>query len=119
MQTINIGQDFSKDPSGRYISDGPGSGEEFRENYLRPILERLTEDEQLMIVLDDGVEGYGSSFLVESFAGLVKYGYIETEILLKKLRFNYTDPDFEFYKDRILSYIKQAEYNSQDYTKNE
>ena len=116
MKTLNIGQDFSLDPSGRYRSDGEGNGEAFREDKLKPAIESLEQGEILQIILDDGVEGYGSSFLTEGFAGMVKHGYQTSDDLLSKIEISYSNDDFSFYKDKILDYIKQANFNSQIYT---
>lgn len=115
MNILNIGKDFSPDPSGRYRSDGEGNGEEFREDYLKKEMQLLESGKKLQIIIDDGVEGYGSSFLVEGFAGMVKYGYIPSQELLDKIEIIYDDEDFEFYKDKIIEYIKQAKYNSKEY----
>ena len=119
MQSFNIGKNFSPDPGGRFFSDGKGSGEEFRENYLKPILSKLAKNEKLKILLDDNVVSYGSSFLSEGFAGMVKYGYITKENLIDKLEFSYSNPEFEFYKDRILAYIEQANYGSKTYVRSD
>ena len=116
MKTLNIGKDFSVDPIGRYRSDGDKrSGEAFREDCLKPILQSLALNEILEIIIDDGVESYGSSFLSEGFAGMVKYGYITKEELLKKIEVKYTNEDFEFFKKKILEYIAAAKYNSKVY----
>jgi len=115
MEIINIGKDFSPDPAGRFRSDGPGSGEAFREDLLKKKLNTLQNNEKLLIILDDGVEGYGSSFLTEAFAGMVKYGYIKGEDLLNKIEFSYSCEDFEFYKKRIVQYIKESIFNSEVY----
>jgi hypothetical protein len=116
MKTLNIGKDFSPDPSGRYYTDGEGSnGEEFREDCLKGLVKSLAPGEKLQIILDDGVEGYGSSFLVEGFAGMVKYGYITSKELLEKIEIRFTDDDFQFYKGKIIGYISQAKYNSKVY----
>ena len=74
MARINIAKDFSVFPGGRYPSDGKYSGEEFRNEYLIPKLYSLKENELLTIELD-GTRGYGSSFLEESFGGLVRNGF--------------------------------------------
>ncbi|WP_296128083.1 DUF4325 domain-containing protein [Pseudomonas sp. Ga0074129] len=117
MAILNIGKDFSTDPAGRFYSDGgDSSGEEFREDHLLPALKQLTHNEKLEIIIDDSVEGYGSSFLVEGFAGLVKYGYMTAEDLLGRLQITHTNPEFEFYKNKILQYINEAKYNSKKYT---
>ena len=68
---INVAKDFSRYPAGRYKSDGPASGEEFRENFLMPALK---SKKSLTIELD-GTRGYGSSFLEEAFGGAVREGY--------------------------------------------
>lgn len=68
---INVATDFSRYPAGRYIDDGPFSGEKFRDEFLRRVL-----DEKGTAAIElDGVRGYGSSFLEEAFGGLVRFGY--------------------------------------------
>lgn len=119
MKTLNIGQDFSPDPIGRYRSDGARSGETFREDFLKPALQSLAPNEILEIIIDDGVESYGSSFLSEGFAGLVKYGYFTKEELLNKIEIKYSNEDFEFFKEKILEYIAAAKYNSKVYVSTE
>ncbi len=116
MIEINVGKQSSEDPSGRYYTDGKGSGEEFREEVLIPALNNAkTTSKKILIILDDEVEGYGSSFLVEAFAGVVKYGHMTADELIKLLEFRYDDPDFEFYKNRTLQYINEASFNSEIY----
>lgn len=112
MQRINVGKDFSGHPIGRYRDDGPESGEVFREDVLIPKLKHLKDGEKLEIVLDDQVEGYGSSFLVEAFAGVVKVGFMKSEELLKKLTFRYDDEDFDFFEKKIRQYISEASFGS-------
>lgn len=115
MKKIHICNDFSSVPSGRFYTDGKSSGEQFREELLKPAIASLSSGEKVIIILDEGVEGYGSSFLVEGFAGMVKYGYISSQDLLKKLELNYSDSDFCFYKKKIIEYIESAKYGSEKY----
>lgn len=68
---INVARDFSKYPAGRYLEDGPASGQQFRDKYLIPTLK---ESKTLAIELD-GTRGYGSSFLEEAFGGAVREGF--------------------------------------------
>ena len=112
MQSINVGKDFSDHPIGRYRDDGPESGEVFREDVLIPKLQLLKGSEKLEIILDDDVEGYGSSLLVEAFAGVVKVGFMTSEQLLEKLTFKYSDEDFEFFEKKIKEYISEASTGS-------
>jgi hypothetical protein len=68
MATINLAQDFTKHPAGRYKVDGSYSGELFREMFLEPIISKL---EKTVIFLD-GTRGYSSAFLDEAFGGIVR-----------------------------------------------
>lgn len=66
---VNIAKDFSPEPIGRYVDDGPASGQAFLEKVLLPALKKAV----VVQVVLDGTEGYGSSFLDEAFAGLVRH----------------------------------------------
>ena len=65
---INVARDFSKYPGGRFYSDGPFSGERFREEFLVPALKTGFA----VHVILDGTLGYGASFLEEAFGGAVR-----------------------------------------------
>lgn len=100
MKVISIAKDFSVYPGGRTPEDGLFSGQEFRDTMLMPI---FSGNEQVQIDFD-GVRGYGSSFLEESFGGLVRNG-IPKDRIHDMLRFCST-------KDSIIAevnrYIKDA-----------
>lgn len=66
-ETIKI-VDFTLYPGGRYKSDGPGSGEEFRDRYIAPALLR---SDRVTVDLG-GAPGLPVSFLEEAFGGLVR-----------------------------------------------
>lgn len=101
MMTINIAKEFSRYPAGRYFSDGPFSGEAFREVKLIPA---LNKGEKVRIILD-GALGYGSSFLEEAFGGLVRNGFSATELKSKLMFVSKEDP---FLEEEIISYIDGA-----------
>lgn len=103
MITINLAEDFSRYPGGRYRSDGPHNGEEFREDYLVPALRR---GERLQIVLDD-VAGLPASFIEEAFGGLIRAGFSEAS-LRRQIEFVAQTPRLRRYPAMILSYIQQA-----------
>ena len=115
MKLLNIGKEFSSVPSGRFRSDGKTSGETFREDLLLIRLRELSPGEKLRVILDDDVEGYGSSFLVEGFAGIVKYGYMQSVELLSKLDIACNNSEFLFYKNKIIQYINEAKFGSKKY----
>lgn len=75
--TINIASQFSRYPAGRYETDGPYSGESFRENFLIP---NLKKPNTRIIVQLDGARGLASSFLEEAFGGLVRAGFDSKEL---------------------------------------
>ena len=103
VRIINIAKEFSPFPAGRFESDGPNSGELFREKILYPALQ---EAETLEIVLDGG-EGYGSSFLDEAFGGLVRAKGMLPDELLARIKFiSRTDPSLI---DEIQEYIRDAQ----------
>lgn len=116
MKQFKISEHFSSDPYGRFKSDNIDSphktGEAFREDYLKPLLESLGSDEKLEIILDDGVESYSASFLSEGFGGIVTDGYMTNDELLNKIEITYSDEDFGFFKNKIVEYIVNAKYNS-------
>lgn len=101
MKTINIGKEFSHHPAGRYYSDGPFSGQFFREKYLWPDLEK---NQSVTIELDDA-EGYGSSFLEEAFGGLIRLELMTHEQLLSRIAFVTED---EALLEEVLAYVHEA-----------
>lgn len=64
--------DYAPAPGGRFISDGPFSGEWFREEVVKPALVDAIKSDKMLTVELDGAAGYGSSFLEEAFGGLIR-----------------------------------------------
>lgn len=83
---ITIVDDFSKTPYGRYPSDGPSSGEEFRKTVLAPM---LRTHEKVHVVLD-GYNRYGRSFLDEAFGGLIREEGFSGDDLRRKLSYSHS-----------------------------
>lgn len=98
MKTINVAKDFTRFPAGRYRTDGPYSGELFREQFLAPA---LAEHPEISVVLD-GAAGYGSSFLDEAFGGLVRTHIIESVNVRKRIKLESSD---ESLIDEIFGYM--------------
>jgi hypothetical protein len=98
---ISIVKDFTRTPAGRYIVDGPFSGQKFREDFLVPALRTGNT-----IEIDlDGVLGFGSSFLEEAFGGLVREGFSANE-LRSKLKIL---TSLGTYNKRVWRYIDEAD----------
>lgn len=99
--TINIAEEFTRSPAGRHISDGPFSGEKFRQEFLLPALQNGSDVEVNL----SGTLGFGSSFLEEAFGGLVRYcGLLASDL---KKRLNIISP-VKTYEQRIWRYINEA-----------
>ncbi|MBB1350865.1 MULTISPECIES: STAS-like domain-containing protein [unclassified Pseudoalteromonas] len=100
-------KDFSLIPFGRYKSDGPHSGEEFRKDRL---LNALNEFDKVTVILDDIEVELSSSFLEETFGGLIRVEGLTYD----KLRENLTIESADSYDvDRAWRYIKEAASNQQ------
>lgn len=106
---INLAKDFSPNPFGRYKSDGPNSGERFRELLITKLNQCQKEHDMLHVYIDDVNIGIGSSFLDEGFAGLVFKGHFSSSELQDLLKIETEDSS---YVDEIWSYIKEAEGHS-------
>lgn len=107
MKQIDISKNFSDVPAGRYKTDGPNSGERFRNDLLVPALQTR---ERVEVILD-GAEGYGSSFLEEAFGGLVRNTDYTREYLASNLIIISHSKEYEFYRDLVLEFISDAFYD--------
>ena len=101
-RTINIATEFSQTPAGRFVTDGPFSGERFRNEILVPA---LRSSDEVVVDMSD-VFGYGSSFLEEAFGGLVRKCSFNRNELLKKMR---VQASLKTYETKVMQYIKEAE----------
>ena len=100
--TISIANTFSEAPAGRYVSDGPFSGERFRNEVLFPALNQF----DLVEVNLDGTLGYGSSFLEEAFGGLIRECGMTWALLNEKLEITSSR---RLYLERAKQYLIDAE----------
>lgn len=99
---IDIAQQFSRYPAGRFQKDGPFSGELFRKKFLEPAFEK--KDGSIVVINMDGARGYGSSFLEEAFGGLVRLGIAKHE-LKDRLQINASNSSLQH---EIFDYIDHA-----------
>lgn len=72
MIKINIANDFSNTPGGRYISESEYSGEQFRDTILLPKYESAEIKYEKLEINFDGCGGFGTSVLEEVFGGMVR-----------------------------------------------
>lgn len=105
MITIKIATDFSDSPGGRYIEEGEHSGELFREKILIKKYEEAEQKDDILRIDFDGTYGFGTSFLEESFGGLVRVH--KKRNVLKRIEIISTED--ETIEDNIKKYIREAE----------
>lgn len=103
MTEISIARDFSAFPAGRHLSDGPFTGERFREQVLMP---KLRQPENVVIRLD-GVEGLPSSFWEEIFGGLVRAGWSPDQ-LRQRIKIETSSSDLSMYRDLAWRFVDEA-----------
>lgn len=103
MKEYFIARQYTDAPGGRFIDDGPYSGEDFRENVLKPMINELSGKQKIHLIFD-GAYGYATSFLEEAFGGLSReYGSEKT------LGFFFLESNDEpEIIDRIVQYIKES-----------
>lgn len=98
---IDIAKDFSHKPFGRDDDDGKFNGRRFRQELLMRAFN--DNNEPVEVFLDGVTRGFGSSFLDEAFAGLIRdgvdYNQVKTRLVIR------TDDDD--YKSEIWDYIEE------------
>lgn len=101
---INVATDFYKRPAGRYRKDGSYSGEVFRDDFLKPKLGNLSENEKLIIDFSE-VSMSASSFLEEAFGGLVRDGFSSEEL---EQKIEIVANNKPIIPEKVWEYIKSA-----------
>lgn len=106
---INVAEDFSDEPFGRYPEDGPNNATTFRDKHLIPALKKLLGEEKLTIDFT-GVPGLGSSFMEEVFGGLIRAGF-EPEYINSKIIYKFP---LAFYEIQAKKFMAMAKNNQKD-----
>jgi len=109
---INVVKEYTDKPGARYESQGSNSGEKFRDEILYPkFIEAIEKDETLTVNLDGGY-GYDSSFLEETFGGLVRRLKKENNENYKRVNeIVIISNDNKSWIEKIQGYIKEAIVN--------
>lgn len=104
---VKIARDYSPTPGPRYIKEGDNSGELFRQQILFPAFKKALEEKRKIKVDLDGTAGYGTSFLEESFGGLIRVENMDNKTIINNLEI--ISNEEEFLKDDIEFYLKDAD----------
>lgn len=99
---------FSTKPFGRYVKDGKFNGTTFREILSVKLKEAQSENDYLIVDLDNIEFGVGSSFLEEAFGGLVRKGLFTKDELIGSQGILQIKSQQAFYKEEIHQYIDEA-----------
>ncbi|PDT15581.1 DUF4325 domain-containing protein [Rhizobium sp. J15] len=105
---IDLAREFSPYPSGRFSGDGAHNGTRFRDEFLAPALSAAKLSHQKVTVDIDGVRSFGSSFLEEAFAGLIRLRKFDRDEVREFLEVRCTKPHLMIFRDTIASYITNA-----------
>ena len=114
LMLLNIASDFTTAPGPRYDSEGKFSGEVFRRDVLLPKLNEALQKKDVLTVCLDGTAGYGTSFLEESFGGLIREDKLTLATLNSVLKFeSEEEPELiteirEYMTDAESERIKEA-----------
>jgi hypothetical protein len=103
---IKVLKDFSPTPGPRYVKEGANSGELFRQNILFPAFQKALQEGRKVIVDLDGAKGYGTSFLEESFGGLIRVEKMDYKTVKDNLEI--ISDEQSFLKDDIYKYLEDA-----------
>jgi hypothetical protein len=103
---IKIAVDFSRIPGARFPDEGDFSGQDFRQKILLPKIKEAIEKKEKLEIDLDGTAGLGTSFLEESFGGLIRIDKLQYQTVIDTLVFiSNDDPE---YIDEIKNYLKEA-----------
>jgi len=101
----SIAESYTKKPGPRYKWQGNKSGEDFLETVLLDLFEDCVGAHEKLVINLDKTVGYGSSFLEESFGGLVR---IKNRDLVNK-HLSFISKEEDFLIEEIQGYINDAE----------
>ena len=105
MYKIKISTDFSETPGARHRTEGEYPGEEFRDQLLIPKYKEAIKNGENLVVDLDGCYGYATSFLEESFGGMVRV--LKKKGIMKNIELISTED--ETLIKLINDYVKEAE----------
>lgn len=103
---LKISADFSDTPGPRYKSEGSHSGEEFRTSMLSNKVRDAIQNGDTLVVDLDGAQGYGTSFLEESFGGLIRDDKLDYDDIINHV--DIISNEEPYLKEDINGYLKDA-----------
>jgi hypothetical protein len=109
---LHIATEFAEAPGPRKRTEGPHSGEAFRQDLLMPVVRNAMAQREPLTVVLDGTAGFGTSFLEEAFGGLIREDGLTLEQLDRVMTLESSEePDLI---DEIRTYLTDAEGRRQE-----
>lgn len=105
-KVFSIAREFSSYPGPRKISEGPYSGELFQTSQLSKIVRECLETNTKLVLDLDGTSGYNTSFLEESFGGLIRHDRFSLDELNSVLEIKSDDEPYLI--NEIRKYLDDA-----------
>lgn len=103
---ISIARDFSRIPGARTPEEGDFSGYDFRTMILLPSLKEAIEKKEKLTIILDGTAGLGTSFLEESFGGLIRVDKLDYQTIVDTIEL--VSEEDEEYIEEINNYLEDA-----------
>ena len=109
IDTIDIAKHFSKATRNGHFADSAISGEQFREEFLKPVFTNPENYSRPVNIVLDSVPAYSAAFLNAAFGGLVREGYATPKEIRDDIKLVFKkDEGFELYERLILRFIAEA-----------
>jgi hypothetical protein len=103
---FKIAKEFSRTTGPRYTHEGGNSGEKLRKELFYPFLRDAISKNKIVTVDLDGVTGYGTSFLEETFGGLIRDEGLSYATVKKHLKIVSNEEPYLI--DDIFHYLSDA-----------
>ena len=98
-------REHTETPGARYLTDGPFSGEWFRDEVLAPAFKEAWKAQEHLTVDLDGCYGYATGFLEEAFGGLARrFGGVHVRKTIRLI--SEDEPELT---DEIWGYVNQVQ----------
>ena len=108
MIILDIAEVFSRAPAGRVRADSNNSGEQFRQEWLRPKIDEAMKQGEELEVRFDGLKGVSTSFMEEAFGGLVRKEGFAFEQIEGILKLSASKREFSPYIKNAWRYMRAA-----------
>ena len=105
---LNIAEEFSPMPIGRFRTESKKSGEAFREEILYPRVCEAIKNKETLQVDFTNMLNLSAAFLEESFGGLVRIHELDRDEVLKTIEFISENRLHSVYLELSRDFVEEA-----------